>query len=110
MTRSFDTSTRAQRRPPAIAPAGGWITARRMEHAEANARELAPRNCRRFIATMNFQCNGSTILAGMKLGFLGLGRMGSGMARNLLRAGHEVTVFNRTREKAEALAADGARV
>ena len=36
--------------------------------------------------------------------------MGSGMARNLLRAGHEVTVYNRTRDKAEALAADGARV
>ena len=36
--------------------------------------------------------------------------MGSGMARNLLRAGHEVVVFNRSREKAEALIADGARV
>ena len=36
--------------------------------------------------------------------------MGTGMARNLLRAGHEVTVFNRTREKAEALAAEGAVV
>jgi 3-hydroxyisobutyrate dehydrogenase-like beta-hydroxyacid dehydrogenase len=36
--------------------------------------------------------------------------MGSGMARNLLRAGHEVTVFNRSRDKAEALVADGARV
>jgi 3-hydroxyisobutyrate dehydrogenase-like beta-hydroxyacid dehydrogenase len=35
--------------------------------------------------------------------------MGSGMARNLLRAGHEVVVFNRSREKAEALIADGAR-
>ena len=32
------------------------------------------------------------------------------MARNLLRAGHEVVVYNRTREKAEALAADGARI
>jgi 3-hydroxyisobutyrate dehydrogenase-like beta-hydroxyacid dehydrogenase len=31
------------------------------------------------------------------------------MARNLLRAGHEVVVFNRSREKAEALIADGAR-
>ncbi|HEV2691185.1 MAG TPA: NAD(P)-dependent oxidoreductase [Bryobacteraceae bacterium] len=50
------------------------------------------------------------ILAGMKLGFLGLGRMGSGMARNLLRAGHEVTVYNRSRAKAAALEADGARV
>lgn len=36
--------------------------------------------------------------------------MGTGMARNLLRAGHQVTVYNRTREKAEVLAADGALV
>jgi 3-hydroxyisobutyrate dehydrogenase-like beta-hydroxyacid dehydrogenase len=36
--------------------------------------------------------------------------MGSAMARNLLRAGHQVTVYNRSRDKAEALAADGARV
>lgn len=36
--------------------------------------------------------------------------MGTGMARNLLRAGHAVAVYNRSREKAEALAADGARV
>ena len=46
----------------------------------------------------------------MKLGFLGLGRMGAGMARNLLRAGHEVAVYNRTRDKADTLQADGARV
>jgi 3-hydroxyisobutyrate dehydrogenase-like beta-hydroxyacid dehydrogenase len=46
----------------------------------------------------------------MKLAFIGLGRMGSGMARNLLRAGHTVAVYNRTREKAEALTADGARI
>jgi 3-hydroxyisobutyrate dehydrogenase-like beta-hydroxyacid dehydrogenase len=46
----------------------------------------------------------------MRVGFIGLGRMGSGMARNLLRAGHEVLVFNRSREKAEALVAEGARV
>ena len=36
--------------------------------------------------------------------------MGSGMARNLLRAGHHVNVYNRSRSKAEALASDGARV
>jgi 3-hydroxyisobutyrate dehydrogenase-like beta-hydroxyacid dehydrogenase len=36
--------------------------------------------------------------------------MGSGMARNLLRAGHEVSIYNRTRSKAEALAAEGARI
>jgi 3-hydroxyisobutyrate dehydrogenase-like beta-hydroxyacid dehydrogenase len=46
----------------------------------------------------------------MKIGFIGLGKMGSGMARNLLRAGHELAVHNRSREKAEALAGDGARV
>lgn len=46
----------------------------------------------------------------MKIAFIGLGRMGVGMARNVLRAGHSLTVFNRSREKAEALVADGARV
>jgi 3-hydroxyisobutyrate dehydrogenase-like beta-hydroxyacid dehydrogenase len=46
----------------------------------------------------------------MNLGFIGLGRMGSGMARNLMRAGHRVTVYNRTRDKAEALKPEGALV
>jgi 3-hydroxyisobutyrate dehydrogenase-like beta-hydroxyacid dehydrogenase len=46
----------------------------------------------------------------MKLGFIGVGKMGSGMARNLLRAGHEVTLYNRTRRRAEALVTDGARI
>lgn len=46
----------------------------------------------------------------MKAGFVGLGAMGQGMARSLVRAGHEVTVWNRTRERAEALAKDGAKV
>jgi len=50
------------------------------------------------------------MLAAMKIAFIGLGRMGVGMARNLLRAGHSVTLYNRTREKAEALAGDEARV
>jgi 3-hydroxyisobutyrate dehydrogenase-like beta-hydroxyacid dehydrogenase len=46
----------------------------------------------------------------MRIGFIGLGRMGSGMAANLLGAGHEVAVYNRTPEKARELAARGARV
>jgi len=46
----------------------------------------------------------------VKIAFVGLGQMGSGIARNLLRAGHQLTVFNRTRAKAEALEADGAQV
>lgn len=46
----------------------------------------------------------------MKVGFIGLGQMGTGMAANLVKAGHEVTVYNRTAEKAKSLAALGARV
>lgn len=44
----------------------------------------------------------------MKTGFIGLGRMGSAMATNLLKAGHDVTVFNRTPEKREPLVKLGA--
>jgi 3-hydroxyisobutyrate dehydrogenase-like beta-hydroxyacid dehydrogenase len=39
----------------------------------------------------------------MKIGFVGLGNMGSGMARNLLKAGHSLAVYNRTRSRAEEL-------
>jgi 3-hydroxyisobutyrate dehydrogenase-like beta-hydroxyacid dehydrogenase len=45
----------------------------------------------------------------MKVGFIGLGHMGVGMAANLLKAGHDVTVYNRTRTKVEALVAQGAK-
>lgn len=45
-----------------------------------------------------------------KVAYIGIGIMGRGMARNLLRKGFPVTVFNRTRAKAEALVADGATV
>ena len=44
----------------------------------------------------------------MKLAFIGAGNMGSPIARNLLRAGHQVTVYNRTRARAEPLIQDGA--
>ena len=46
----------------------------------------------------------------MDVGLIGLGRMGTGIAKSLLRAGHRVTVYNRTRELAEALGKDGAAV
>lgn len=45
----------------------------------------------------------------MKVGFIGLGHMGAGMAGRLLRAGHQVTVYNRTRSKLGALVAQGAK-
>jgi 3-hydroxyisobutyrate dehydrogenase-like beta-hydroxyacid dehydrogenase len=44
----------------------------------------------------------------MKVGFIGLGIMGSRMAGNLLKKGHELVLFNRTREKAGPLLAQGA--
>jgi 3-hydroxyisobutyrate dehydrogenase-like beta-hydroxyacid dehydrogenase len=46
----------------------------------------------------------------MKISFIGLGSMGLPMAANLLKAGHQLTVYNRTRERAESLAQQGARV
>jgi 3-hydroxyisobutyrate dehydrogenase-like beta-hydroxyacid dehydrogenase len=46
----------------------------------------------------------------MRIGFLGIGNMGGAIARNLIRAGHDVTVYNRSRGAAEALAKDGATV
>jgi len=46
----------------------------------------------------------------MQIGFIGLGNMGQAMARNLLQAGHQVTVYNRTPSRAESLVAAGARL
>jgi 3-hydroxyisobutyrate dehydrogenase-like beta-hydroxyacid dehydrogenase len=45
----------------------------------------------------------------MKIGFIGLGNMGVGMAANLLKAGHELTAYNRSQDKVDALAAQGAQ-
>lgn len=46
----------------------------------------------------------------MKVAFIGLGNMGGPMARNILEAGHALTVYNRTRSRADELARNGARV
>jgi 3-hydroxyisobutyrate dehydrogenase-like beta-hydroxyacid dehydrogenase len=45
----------------------------------------------------------------MKIGFVGLGNMGAGMAANLVGAGHEVTAYNRSQDKVAALVQRGAR-
>jgi 3-hydroxyisobutyrate dehydrogenase-like beta-hydroxyacid dehydrogenase len=45
-----------------------------------------------------------------RVAFLGTGTMGAPMARNLLKAGFQVRVWNRTRQKARTLAADGAEL
>ena len=44
----------------------------------------------------------------MKIGFIGLGRMGSNMVRRLLRDGHQVVAYNRTAEKTREIAGEGA--
>jgi 3-hydroxyisobutyrate dehydrogenase-like beta-hydroxyacid dehydrogenase len=46
----------------------------------------------------------------VKVGLIGLGKMGAVMAQRIMNAGHELIVFNRTPEKAEVLARKGARV
>lgn len=44
----------------------------------------------------------------MRIGFVGIGVMGESMARHLMEKGHSLTVYNRTREKAEKLLEAGA--
>jgi 3-hydroxyisobutyrate dehydrogenase-like beta-hydroxyacid dehydrogenase len=46
----------------------------------------------------------------VEVGIIGLGTMGTGIARSLLRAGHQVAAYNRTPAKAAALASSGATV
>ncbi|MGQ9456113.1 MAG: NAD(P)-dependent oxidoreductase [Armatimonadota bacterium] len=46
----------------------------------------------------------------IRIGFIGLGIMGRGMATNLVKSGYDVTVYNRTRSKAEELANHGAKI
>jgi len=46
----------------------------------------------------------------MQVAFLGLGKMGSAVARHLIKAGHDLTVWNRTASHAEALRAVGANI
>src|ERR1051326_3672075 len=46
----------------------------------------------------------------MKVGFIGLGKMGQAMTRRILGGGHELTVYNRTKEKAVDLGAAGATI
>ncbi|MEV9582307.1 NAD(P)-binding domain-containing protein, partial [Klebsiella pneumoniae] len=43
----------------------------------------------------------------MKIGIIGLGRMGGNIARRIMRAGHETVVFDRDAKAVAALAADG---
>jgi 3-hydroxyisobutyrate dehydrogenase-like beta-hydroxyacid dehydrogenase len=46
----------------------------------------------------------------MKVGFIGLGNMGAGMSRNLIKAGHDLVVYNRTRSRVQEMQSLGAKV
>ena len=46
----------------------------------------------------------------MKVGFIGLGRMGTAMANRILGAGHDIAVYNRTASKCADLVAAGAKL
>jgi 3-hydroxyisobutyrate dehydrogenase-like beta-hydroxyacid dehydrogenase len=52
----------------------------------------------------------SSAVKKLRIGWIGAGRMGFDMARRLAQSGCDITVWNRTRSKAEPLAADGARI
>uniref|UniRef100_A0A673IIX0 Cytokine-like nuclear factor N-PAC n=1 Tax=Sinocyclocheilus rhinocerous TaxID=307959 RepID=A0A673IIX0_9TELE len=54
--------------------------------------------------------NGSITPTDKRIGFLGLGLMGSGVVSNLLKMGHVVTVWNRTAEKCDLFVQEGARL
>ena len=53
--------------------------------------------------------NGDSLTSG-KIGWIGAGRMGFAMAKRLLQAGYDVSIYNRTRSKAEPLRAFGGKV
>src|SRR5207244_10668904 len=87
--------------------AGGWVC------------EPPPqahwRNCGRPAkapSRMLVDFNGSFVMSEnvQKIGWIGTGRMGFPMAERLLKAGHDVTIWNRTRAKAEPLAAKGGKI
>ncbi|MGH9446123.1 MAG: NAD(P)-binding domain-containing protein, partial [Terriglobia bacterium] len=46
----------------------------------------------------------------MEIGWIGLGNMGLPMARNAIKSGHQLTVYNRTRERAMELEPLGAKI
>lgn len=65
--------------------------------------------CDRLIGPRATRVVGRPSVDPMRIGVIGLGNMGSGMAANLVKAGHDVTVYNRSRPKVDALVAVGAR-
>src|SRR5258708_35196927 len=75
------------------------------------ARPVAGRLARRVgpaHAPRSTRGSGEIAMTSVRVGFIGLGAMGSRMAANLQKSGSRLTVFNRTRDKAESLLAKGA--
>lgn len=62
------------------------------------------------VSTLTDTLKSKNIVASkLKFGFIGLGIMGSGIVKNLINSGHEVCVYNRTREKTEKFEKAGAK-
>src|ERR1700676_3638673 len=64
---------------------------------------LYPENLNKFLLIKRNSIMGTTTI-----GWIGLGKMGVPMSGNLIKAGYQVTVYNRTREKEETVRSQGA--
>jgi 3-hydroxyisobutyrate dehydrogenase-like beta-hydroxyacid dehydrogenase len=65
--------------------------------------------CRLAVRVVSAQTKATKEYQAMKIGFIGLGQMGGAIAGNLIKAGHDVTVWNRSVDKTGALVEAGAR-
>ncbi|WP_268240346.1 NAD(P)-dependent oxidoreductase [Saccharopolyspora thermophila] len=92
---------------PTSPPPRHALTYTPREHVAALAAKMATTTWRPPLAST---AKGDLMTDTLTVTVLGTGIMGAAMARNLARAGHAVRVWNRTRAKAEPLAADGAFV
>ncbi|WP_306668199.1 NAD(P)-dependent oxidoreductase [Burkholderia sp. JKS000303] len=108
---------RKRMRERALAPCPREKRVQFAMEAESRGRHspsIAPRTagrgrCKPSSSVFNSRLHGSKERA-MDLGFIGLGEMGQAIAANLLKAGHTVRVWNRSRERAEPLAVLGAQI
>src|SRR3712207_9064425 len=68
----------------------------------------SPTTCARATLASRISSSRRRLKMAEKVGFVGLGIMGKPMARNLMEAGYDLTVHNRSRGPGEELASDGA--
>eukprot|EP00252_Welwitschia_mirabilis_P000830 TRINITY_DN10814_c0_g1_i2.p1 TRINITY_DN10814_c0_g1~~TRINITY_DN10814_c0_g1_i2.p1 ORF type:complete len:200 (-),score=29.81 TRINITY_DN10814_c0_g1_i2:960-1559(-) len=81
----------------------------RLQHPTSTPSAARSLICKRVFRRSLTVANSHSEKDSMKVGFLGLGIMGSAMASNLLKAGYDVTVWNRTASKCDPLLKIGAK-